>query len=288
MKKAKNMDLKTILFIVRVLFSIALLAIFFSNLFSRDEADSDILISELPAVPDEIDESTQVKNYLEYYNSRCNKEHFLTENEEKILKDMGYIVSADGFIYNPNAGDISPEVFYYPELFNNNGILDFWFVDNFGHLYISSADYIVEDINLGTNQLSGEIKLFSSQEFSLYYFPETNMVSSYSFGEIICSHTLPNESIYVGCSDLEGYIFRSNSNVFSTKYSLRERSFTSKLIAQDVKEVIVADYPLSMENWSQPLFLMEDGTLKVYCGNSSELLDIQTEGGYFVHNFEED
>lgn len=70
---------------------------------------------------------------------------------------------------------------------------------------------------------------------------------------------------YCGWSYWCGLIFRDGSNVFAIKCDAKKR-----LIAENVALVIDSDYRATSDAWSQPLFLMTDGSVKVYIGWNNE------------------
>jgi hypothetical protein len=135
--------------------------------------------------------------------------------------------------------------------------------------------------------------IHSTQDYALVMNSAANTVSCWSFGNELCKHDLPHEAVYVGFSDWVGYLFRAGTDVYAL-YDIGTCNFDKgedpcgiKLIAENVMYVIDADYYASSDAWSQPLFHMTDGTVKVYCdwvedpsNLESCLSGIGYEGGY--------
>ena len=79
-------------------------------------------------------------------------------------------------------------------------------------------------------------------------------------------------------------------------YAIRNFQYNAQnnsvhVIAHKVKEVIIADYYLNDEEYSNLLFLMEDGTIKAYSSlegggeldDESRLVPPEVEGGFGVN-----
>lgn len=128
-------------------------------------------------------------------------------------------------------------------------------------------------------------------ERAISYDSMTGEVTVWFLGEQQEQLLVPENSVYTGFSYWEGFIFRSGSDVYAVKLSQWNQDTNGvHAIAHGVKEVVVADYYLNSDAWSNPLFLMEDGSLKAYSSwngegeldDESRLVD-PVEGGYGVN-----
>lgn len=299
MKKAG----RTIVFILSIILVTWILTALFTNLLTPKST----LPEWLPALTDTTNEDTIIKQYQDYCTERISDETstFLLPEEKQLLEVSGYIVSDDGFVCNPNAVENEDSNFYYPMLFNNNGNLDIWFIDSYGHFHFSNnlLDVIIQDIHLPIDEeesIQQEL-LCSNNMYSLYFVSEKSDVKVYSFGKIIKSIDLPQNSTFVGYSKTEGYIFRADSSVYAFAFTPIHEHITLRKIATDVEMVLATNYCYSIEKWSQPLLLMKSGEIKVYISDmnldsydddplaiglttfSGSLEDVQ-EGGFFIPN----
>lgn len=116
---------------------------------------------------------------------------------------------------------------------------------------------------------------FLKSRESIYVFDGKELIE-YSFGDIIGRITVDSEAIYCGVSEMTGFIFRKDDTVFCVDFKLTE----NKPIAENVKFVISTSYAWNSDAWSQPLFLMNDGSIKAYVRWEEELVEPQYEGGY--------
>ena len=129
-------------------------------------------------------------------------------------------------------------------------------------------------------------KTFDSQTV----YDGVDTVSVYSFGSCSETYTVPEGSVYAGFSAWEGHIFRSGTDVYALRldmYNHDSEIGEMVVLAHGVKEVIMANYRYNDDAWSQPLLLMEDGTVKVYqtwddgpTDDPSNLKDPVYEGGW--------
>ena len=103
-------------------------------------------------------------------------------------------------------------------------------------------------------------KVYNSHAVVITYNSESCIAQKWEFGKAVVSTQLPKGAAYCGYSAFEGFIFRSGSDV----YSLKDNDGKPTVIAHNVKYVIDTEYRCGSDPWSQPLFLMEDGTIKVY------------------------
>lgn len=109
---------------------------------------------------------------------------------------------------------------------------------------------------------------------------ETDILSVWRFGEMLCEHNLPAGAKYVGASDYVGYLFRVGTDIYAlpdagagnTNYL---EMHEVKLIASDVMYVIDPNY--MVENCGLPLFLFQNDTVRFYCPWSNETADISDD-----------
>lgn len=223
---------------------------------------------------------------------------FLTTDEKEFLQSKGFEIYGNGSkIYDH--GDLSDHYnYHYPIIYrkDDGGWLSIWYTDKYGRLCIKKItgvsaweEYVT--IQLHHTLLKGERLLESCEAYSVTYNSNNGIVSFWQMGKLVAEYTVPANSIYTGLSSWVGYLFRDGSDVYSVRdlgcYTNEHGVF---LIASNVKEVIIADYHLSNNEWSQPLFLMRDGNLKAYSlwqgsgepDDESHLVDVRYEGGYDV------
>jgi len=117
---------------------------------------------------------------------------------------------------------------------------------------------------------------------SYAYSLDNNLLTKYSFGEIVATSLIPDKSIYCGISEGNGFIFRNGDSVFCISLDLTE----TKTVATGVKMVLDTNYQYSHDAWSQPLLLMENGSIKAYVQWEKELKDPLYEGGFGGTMFE--
>ena len=146
--------------------------------------------------------------------------------------------------------------------FYDNGWLSKGF-ESIGYIHLVGVD-VPENVNY-----------FLESRNSIYTFDGKELIE-YSFGDIIGRITIDSEAIYCGISEMTGFIFRKGDTVYSVDFDLTEQ----KTIATGVKFVIDTDYAHNSDGWSQPLFLMEDGSVKAYIRWEEELVGPIYEGGY--------
>ena len=183
---------------------------------------------------------------------------------------------------------------YYPVLYRYDEDLYLWATTKNGDIKVinlSNRDYDYIGC-LHHTLVEGETLLRNSLKEKITYTPNDGAIHVWEFNKEIKSFKVPEDSVYCGLSFWEGYIFRSGSDVYALRFKTTNyESNYVVCIAHSVKTVVTADYALSSDPWSQPLFLMEDGTLKAYVGWNKEdgmkeddpslLVEPQYEGGYY-------
>lgn len=226
---------------------------------------------------------------------------FIPSNEARFLELLGYNVLTPGKIvheYDTKYGDIT--AYNFPVLFEGTGGVELWYITPNGDL---NAKAVVGTLSNGRSWRSYgnvhyrgdneyETVIASTMYYSIVYNTQRNMVSVWEYGRVIRKHFLPEDSIYAGYSENEGFIFRSGTDVYAVRdYGCCAERYETCLIARNVQFVIVTNYEGDgSEGLSQPLFLMTDGTIKCYCrwyldydvpsDDESNLVDVKFERGF--------
>lgn len=105
----------------------------------------------------------------------------------------------------------------------------------------------------------------SEEEYAVAYNSATGKVSFWSFEELQNEYTVPEWAVYEGLSYWEGDIFHKDGDVYSLRGQGSHMPDDSvNVIAHNVQEVLDANYDATQDDFSQPLFLMEDGSKKFY------------------------
>lgn len=224
-----------------------------------------------------------ISDYLNEYSTR-NTFSFLTEDEKTTFNSMGYNIISDNIISDPNN---SNKELYYPLLFKeDNGSLVVIGVNEYGNLDCPDND--IFNLHTAGTAVAGDC-LMSSPDGQIYYDYDASIVQYWSYGELSEQFKVPTGAVYAGYSFWEGYIFRHNTDVYSVFDGFGDDTIKVHPIAHNVQMVLSTDYSLTSDSWSQPLFLMTDGTIKSYVGWSgnqdvsddvSHLVEVSKDGGY--------
>ena len=190
--------------------------------------------------------------------------------------------------------------YYYPVVYREGESLILWYTDSHGSVLLKEVYGNWNGSNyIGQLHSDSEDQAIASEiNYTFTYKPETGVVSMWELNEEVETFKLPQNSVYCGFSDFEGHIFRSGTDVYALQ---TDRINTADgwstywkviCIAHNVKYVIDSDYRAASDPWSQPLFLMVDGTVKVYVrwegdyqdirDHESHLVDLYYEGGIGV------
>lgn len=146
--------------------------------------------------------------------------------------------------------------------FHDNGWLTRG-IESVGYIHLIGVD-VPENINY----------LLDSRH-SIYTFDGKELIK-YSFGETIGHISIDSDFVYCGISEMTGFIFRKDDTVFCVDFNLTEL----KAIASGVKFVLTTSYAWNSDAWSQPLFVMNDGSIKAYVRWEEKLVEPTYEGGY--------
>lgn len=188
--------------------------------------------------------------------------------------------------------------YYYPVVFRTGESLVLWYTDDSGSVLLENVYGHWNDSNyVGQLHFDSDEKLIASEiDYTLSYNQETGIVSMWKFNEVSETFTVPANSVYCGVSGFEGHIFRSGTDVYALQTARKdtvEEGWVSYwqvvCIAHNVQYVIDTDYRAASDPWSQPLFIMDDGTVKVYVrwegdkdaapDDASHLVPPYSEGG---------
>ena len=228
--------------------------------------------------------------------------HYLTADEYNYLVANGFKVDAfnDNHIsrYDDKYGF---DTYHMPVIFEGENGIELWYIAGDGELWAIAVegrltnDYswdIFGDVHY--TESSDETVLQDCLFYKTVYNAADGTVSVWEFGAKTREHSVPENSIYAGFSGKEGFIFRSGSDVYAVRdYGCSTRDYGVCVIAHNVEFVIDADYEAgNPDEFSQPLFLMKDGTIKCYCtfysdegtpvDDESNLFDVRFEGGFNI------
>ena len=118
------------------------------------------------------------------------------------------------------------------------------------------------------------IPVTSTENYQVLFSSSEAAITVYQFGEPVETHDIPENSVYCGHSFFEGYIFRSGTDVYCISLFANQEAFC---IAHDVQYVIDSEYFYSSDRWCQPIFLMTDGTLKVYISSTRIMEELKKD-----------
>ena len=255
----------------------------------------------LNQIPENVNAIQEYRNRVRQGFSRMAKvNYFMTAEEANFLESLGYDVLDSGCMvkkYDDRYGNLF--TYYYPVVFEGPNGIELWHITKDGNLRSTaivgktrsgrtSQDY--GDVHF--EQKREEIILNSNSFFGVLYNSLTGRVSVWEFGTLIGEHFVPEHSIYAGLSQNEGYIFRKGNDVYAVRdygsyFEIKEVC----VIAHNVEFVIATDYEADgSDEWSQPLFLMTDGTVMFYCtwyseegtavDDESNLIQVRFERGF--------
>ncbi len=225
---------------------------------------------------------------------------FIPSDEANFLRVLGYNVLIPGKVvheYDTKYGDIT--AYNFPVLFEGPNGVELWYTAPNGDL---RAEAVVGRLSNGQSWRNygnlhcphdGEDEILTSNMYyTVLYDSQKGVVSVWEYGKLVRRHFLPEDSIYAGWSENEGFIFRSGTDVYAVRdYGCCAERYETCLIARNVQFVIATNYEGDgSEGLSQPLFLMTDGTIKCYCrwyldydlpsDDESNLVDVKFERGF--------
>jgi len=257
--------------------------------------------------------------YHTFYVEKSQSESFISDAEIALYEDKGFYIRNDGEGWISSYDERYHETndYYYPILiadaippeeqdFSSDRLGESTVVEDRQILYTDKyGNLCLYDIASGKDKTIGynvhlreKMKYIDSNErYSVAI--EDDKIQLWEFGVKKAGAKLPENAHYVGYGYWEGYLFRSGNEVYSVQLKEKEKEsedsgsipeIVVERIAQGVEYVIAADYKLNSDAWEQPLFYMNDGTVKAYCDwageensprdDKSHLISIQYEGGY--------
>lgn len=250
-------------------------------------------INNLPLLPE--NDLQLLKEYRKEVIRRIESEDsFLSEQESEILEEHEYYGGGRLWYKLENKGTISMNMqsWYAPIFYKDNNddiILVLTDLENgmvlwrdINDLYYDPSAWIGNIHKDETEELD---KIYELARNSLIEYDTKNQkINIWAYGELEKNFPLSENAKFVGKGEVGELYFREKSKVYRFSY---EKDWSYTLIADKVKEVVVTNYYFDYKHYCQPLFLMKDGTLKVYIeiegveANSKECLQlILNEGGY--------
>lgn len=245
------------------------------------------------AEPFDMDEEELKELYLKLYREKAKDENFISDIEQTIYKEVDlYIRNKEvGFVTDYNELYDESREYYYPILLPDTSEPIIAYTDEYGKLCVYNASTDRHDY-YNNIHVQDEVECIdTSANYSVVFKKGT--IELWEFGTKTIEVKIPADSKYVGYSYWEGYLFRSNGDVYSVQLKEQEDGspkFVSEVIAHNVQEVLVTNYKLNSDAWEQPLFLMNDGTIKAYCvwagdqdaprDDESHLVQPTCEGGW--------
>lgn len=243
----------------------------------------------------------KMESYRTLVQKKLQQESFFTEVEEILYESEGY------YVHNFWLGEYSSlyhETYekFYPVIYNwadDNWII---YTDKSGYCCYEKLDgslYAGNTVGSLHNPANydGGYLIKATRDYSLIGFKEEGKVKLYQFGKVVETFDVPKDAIFAGESFWIGFIFRKDSDVYAldiygnTGNGSIPDGGSAVCIAHDVSFVISADYKFSSDCWSQPLFLMNDGSLKAYLwsypgqdiapDDESHFREVTKDGGYF-------
>lgn len=261
-EKVKNM----LLYLIIGVFAIVL--IFAGTRMDRSMISKDVkLINSIPEIPSN---EEAIETYLgvvrervkEVERDKTGEVTFLTDNEVSFLKERGYSFQDPNVGYCTKYNQENNEItkIYYPVIFNNNRKIEIWYLNYQGEVFCAYEKY--GEINPLPDK-DNKCIMRDAKE-CLLYNSNSGKVTVWQFGEQIEEYAIPKNAVYIGHSLSEGYIFRYENQVYSLYYNTNGKHNGVTKIASKVKLVLTADYYFDSNSTSQPLFLMEDGSVSAY------------------------
>lgn len=272
-----------------------------------ENTESEYVFAEVPS------EGNEIEGYLEELNKRIETNTLKREEEIEFLESKGYFIYTDGGYYritylNEYTG--IAEYYFDPIIYESGDGFEVWAVSGKGDLYSiineeswkyasneGKKTYIKYRANKKTygsihyNAKEGEDTIESYVNRVISYESATGIVKDWRCGKLIGQAEVPANSVYVGESIHDGFLFKDGTDVWAVRavYDNEGTMEEAKIIAHNVEFVITAQYETIYEY--QPLFLMTDGKLKTYnsyngnfddvpADDESHLVDVQYEDRY--------
>ena len=266
---------------------------------SEETVSKQDITQNLEATPDYhfYELSDNAEEILDYYRFEVSRrvrstEDFVKEDEARWYEDNGYEVHnpEEGVLYQYYPLYQDGDYYYYPLVVSVGNINHFVHTTDHGSVLISPSiggGNVIGQLHLTyeEEQALGNPTIIDKVTFETRIYSEKGF-QTYQFGKLV--ETLDVSGEYCGHSILKGYLFRDGTDVYAVRRNDELELFYSLPIAHHVKYVIEPNYKLNSDAWSQPLFLMEDGSIKAYLewnnkdvpDSPDNLVDPYYEGGY--------
>jgi len=291
---------KTIIIAIAILTLAATICIFAAcgnintDIATTPNTSTDTNVAYIPE-PFHMEEADLFELYLKLYSEKSEDENFISDEEELVYNEFGFNIRnyEDGYVVLYSEAYNESTNFYYPVVITDpkvDEVVIAYITEN-GSLATFNATQNRTEYYRNIHVPEGIEYIDYKTNFTVVHSNE--FVELWEFGKKTAEAKIPTESVYAGKSEWEGYIFRNGGDVYSVQVKQDESAnpkITCDPIAHGVKEVIVSDYKLNSDAWSQPLFLMEDGSIKAYCDwhgdkdaprdDACHLAPPQYEGGY--------
>ena len=272
---------------------------------SAEKTEYGLVFPEVPS------EGNEIEGYWEEFQKRVETNTLKREEEIEFLKNNGFFIYTSGgyfeLSYFSEYNGIA-KTYSYPIVYKGDNGFEVWAINGHGELcsirletrghYAFDGDegkFFLEDTFTAYIQeyyglihytaKEGEEIIDSNAYRAISYEPETGMIKDWKRGELIGQAEVPANSVYVGDSIHDGFLFKDGTDVWAVRavYEDDGKMQEAKIIAHNVEFVITAQYETKQEY--KPLFLMTDGTLKTYSiyngeydapvDDESHLIDVQ-------------
>jgi len=256
--------------------------------YTNNDTITDITTSPYIIEDEEISDEEYLSLYLEEVQSLVDDEGYFDIDEvtSELIKKLG----------------VNRDEVYYPVTIN--GVLVY--TDQYGRLELQKFEggwgnnrTLAYNVHVPAIDTAEAEAVRKDSGYAVMYTQETGLLEFWSFGQKTGKYQLPKEAVYCGYSAFYGYEFRTTTGDVlvcgGANPFLRNGIETNEptCIAHGVKFVVLPDYRFGSDPWCQPLFLMEDGSIKCHISwrgkegspmdDPSHLVDVVTdgiEGGY--------
>lgn len=232
-----------------------------------------------PAAPEE----NVLEEYLqEVIARRESGNNFIREDERTFYQTEGYYIrnAEEGYVSSYDEMWDETTNYYFPIVWEVDGISTLFYTSEHGYVRDEEGNFY------GSLHGSPEETLIAGYPLcAIEYEEETGTINVWAFGECVETHYVPEGAVYAGTSYWEGHLFRAGTDVYAFSFSEDQQSV--QIIAHGVAMVLDSDYDATSDGWSQPLFLMTDGTVRFYWSleepldSSNNLEEIEVEGGAY-------
>jgi len=233
-------------------------------------------------------ENPTIQSYRKEVSKRLeNKGSFITDEEWAEFNKYYSLCSPERRNLFIISGD---STYYYPIICTQNGNQVLWYTGQTGWIYqkplsggnLKTIGSLHSDMK-DENQIDLQYEtIIASYSETVSYDQKTGKITRWILGEEETLVKLEGNPLYCGNSFWEGYIFHSvDGDVFAVR-NLFGKGWSIDIIAHNVKFVVLSDYNYMSGAWSQPLFYMNNGTLKVYHATTTEKKDRPTDDEFFL------